>query len=525
MAAGDLEVPAISCRNVGVEFGEVTALADVSIQFPAGRIHVVVGQNGAGKTTFARVVAGIVKPGSGTVAINGAQLEPGNVMSARSAGIELVHQGFALPPSFTVAEALEFGRGGGLGLFGRGALNRHCQERLDALGLEVDPRRRIGDLPIEQQQGVEIARALSSDAKILILDEPTAVLPPPGIERLFDRIRKLKQAGVTIILILHKSREVWSIADTISVLRDGRLVAGPLESSETDPERVGAMIMGVELQQSGPGNIAASPAAGRTGTGGNSSAATGSRGAGPVLMLDGVSTGESSGEHRLAGMSFAVNAGEIVGVAGVEGNGQGTLVRVLAGFSQAIEGNIEISGHPALRLGLAERRSLGMRIIPFDRSSEGLSVTSELWENWAAGGLAAKPMLSLINPSRLREHCRSSLAQWGVRFSSTSQQAGSLSGGNSQKLILARELDEAATAVVAAQPTRGLDIGATSFVWSTLRQVAQRGCGVLLISSDLDELFGVSKRILVVLSGRIVCELQPPYDLATAGRTMIGEVA
>ena len=182
------EVPAVSCRRVGVSFGEVNALAEVSIDIPNGGIHAVVGQNGAGKTTFARVVAGIVKPDSGELEVNGRSLSFGSVASSRSAGIELVHQNFALPPSFTVAEAIEFGTGGGFGLFSRSVLIERCRKHLNALGLQIDPHQRVRNLPIEQQQAVEIARALTSNARILILDEPTAVLPPPGIESLFERI-------------------------------------------------------------------------------------------------------------------------------------------------------------------------------------------------------------------------------------------------------------------------------------------------------------------------------------------------
>ena len=515
--------PAVSCRNIGVAFGEVTALADISIDFPARGIHAVVGQNGAGKTTLARIIAGIVRPNSGSLRIHGEDLDSGNVQSARAAGVELVHQSFALPPSFTVAEAMEFGLAGGIGLFSRKALTRRGQEHLDALEMDIDPNSRIRDLPIESQQAVEIARALSSNARILILDEPTAVLPPPGIESLFQRIRKLRDTGVTILLILHKTREIWAVADTITVLRSGEFVAGPLPRAKTTPDRVAEMIMGTQATtiEAGPG-----PTTGSTAPGRRERAPASPPGPVPLpdaaLELSGVSTDDTAAGICLDDVSLSVERGEIVGIAGVEGNGQATLMQVLAGLADISQGRIDICGRLANEFSLAQRRSLGLRIIPFDRNSEGLSLTSTLWENWVAGELAGGPLFGLINPSAIKARCMASMSEWGVRFSSAGQHAGALSGGNCQKLILARELDDAARAVIAAQPTRGLDIGATSFVWSTLRKAGLRGCGILLISSDLDELFEISDRILVMTSGRIVCELSPPFDIASAGRAMVG---
>ncbi len=527
MTKGCSDSPAISCRNISHTFGEVVALADVSVDFPAGGIHAVVGQNGAGKTTFARVVAGIVRPDSGMLSINGRKLEPGSVASARSSGVELVHQSFALPPSFTVAEAMEFGSGGGIGFFSRKELVRRGREHLEALDMDIDPRRRIRDLPIELQQAVEIARALSSNARILILDEPTAVLPPPGIENLFLRIRNLRDTGVTIILILHKTREVWAVADTITVLRNGKLVAGPLRSDETDPGQMASMIMGTARHGIESGATAMSAAnrpdlSGRTGQDSGGVSAPASE---PALELKGICTTERTDEARLDSVSLSVQRGEVVGIAGVEGNGQVTLMRTLAGLVDVSDGGIHINGQEVNDLGLAQRRSLGLRIIPFDRNSEGLSLTSALWENWAAGQLAAGPLLGLINPASIRERCTASMSDWDVRYNSPKQNAASLSGGNCQKLILSRELDDGAGMIVAAQPTRGLDIGATAFVWSTLRKARSRGCGILLVSSDLDELFEISDRILVMFSGRIVCDLRPPYDLATAGHAMVGAAA
>ena len=515
---------AISCRSVSVSFGEVAALADVSVDFPRDGIHAVVGQNGAGKTTFARVVAGLVRPDSGALSVNGRRLGLGSVTAARSAGIELVHQSFALPPSFTVAEAIEFGIGRGIGFFSRRKLLKLCKEHLELLGMDIDPCRRIRELSIEQQQAVEIARALASDAAILILDEPTAVLPPSGVDNLFDRVRKLKRNGVTIVLILHKTREVWAIADTITILRNGCLIAGPVPLDDTDPDRIGRMIMGAKTEDT-------IPEGGRTDWAKPAEQISGARNSAEchktpasttALELRGVCTTDTVDGACLNDVSMSVMPGEIVGIAGVEGNGQTNLVKTLAGLLGTSNGEIEICGRAANGLDSANRRSLGLRIIPFDRNSEGLSMNSALWENWVAGELAAMPLLSTINPANLRKRCSSSISEWNVRHNSVNQLARSLSGGNAQKLILSREIDDSARMIIAAQPTRGLDIGATEFVRTALRRAVAGGCGVLLISSDLDELFEVGDRILVMLSGRIVGELNRPYDLAAAGRAMIG---
>ena len=519
--------PALHCRGIRVTYGEVTALADLDIAFARGAIHAVVGQNGAGKTTFARVAAGLVRPDAGSLAIDGRALHLGRVAGARAAGVELVHQSFALPPSFTVAEALEFGAGGGIGVYSRRRLLKRCRERLAALDLDVDPRRRIRDLPVEVQQGVEIARALVTDARLLILDEPTAVLPPAGIEALFERIRSLKRHGVTVILILHKIREVMAVADTISVLRGGRLVAGPIPRERADETSIAEMIVGQATMGAGTDDaqalvgaapvrgvaahrvpVAASPEAGET-----------------VLQLADVNTAKDPEEPPLDRVSLLVRPGEIVGVAGVQGNGQRTLVKAIAGLADVTGGHIYLNGSRASRTSAANRRALGLRVIPFERNSEGLSLTSALWENWSVRDLMQRPLFSLVDPAALRRRCDEALQAWGVRYASATQDARALSGGNAQKVILAREIDEDARLIIAAQPARGLDIGATAFVWSALREAAGRGCGVLLISSDLDELFDVSHRLVVMLSGRIVAEFVPPYDIAAVGRAMTGASA
>ena len=521
--------PALHCRGIRVTYGEVTALADLEIAFGRGAIHAVVGQNGAGKTTFARVAAGLVRPDAGSLAIDGRALRLGRVAGARAAGVELVHQSFALPPSFTVAEALEFGAGGGIGLYNRRQILKRCHERLAALDLDVDPRRRIRDLPVEVQQGVEIARALVTDARLLILDEPTAVLPPAGIGALFERIRSLKRHGVTVILILHKIREVMAVADTISVLRGGRLVAGPIPREGADEANIAEMIIGgADTASVGADNtqalIGATPVRNTAVRGKRVNEASCEKPE-AVLELADVSTAKEPEEPPLDRVSLAVRPGEIVGVAGVQGNGQGTLVKAIAGLTDVTGGEFHLGGTHASRTSPAARRALGLRVIPFERNSEGLSLTSALWENWSVRDLMQRPLFSFVDPAALRRRCDEALQAWGVHYASAAQNAGALSGGNAQKVILAREIDEDARLIIAAQPARGLDIGATAFVWSALRQAAGRGCGVLLISSDLDELFDVSHRLVVMLSGRIVAEFVPPYDIAAVGRAMTGASA
>ncbi len=510
---------ALECRDVTVHYGDVAALVGVSGAFGLGMIHAVVGQNGAGKTTFARVAAGIVSPDSGSLSIAGRDVRTGSVKEARAAGVELVHQSFALPPSFTVAEAMEFGAQSRRPIFSRSGLESHWKRHLEALGVRASLRSRIRDLPVEMQQGVEIARALVTEAKVLILDEPTAVLSPAGIETLFDRLKGLKAAGVTIILILHKIREVLAIADTVTVLRGGRLVEGPIAITATHARRLAHSIIGSAAEE-GLSTKDEAALVGVESVGGASAPKT--AGSAPLLELQDITTRPDPEGPALDRISLVIGRGEIVGVAGVEGNGQRTLLRALSNLAELQAGRIVLAGEDITRTPLSRRRATGLRVIPFERNSEGLSLSSTLWENWSARKLLLDGALTLISPARLRKECDRSLQAWDVRYSTTTQPAGSLSGGNAQKLILSREVDADASLIIAAQPTRGLDVGATAFVWRALREARARGCGILLISSDLDELFDISDRLVVMLSGRIAGEFTPPYRLAEVGVAMTG---
>ena len=495
-------------------YGDVVALRDVSVAFEAGGIHAVVGQNGAGKTTFARVCAGLVRPSSGRLTIGDDAVATGNVRASRRSGVELVHQNFALPPSFTVAEALEFGSTERTPpVYSRRVLERRWRAHLASLDVSARLSDRIRDLPVETQQGVEIARALVSDARVLILDEPTAVLGPAAIDGLFARLRRLQQSGVTVLIILHKIREVLAIADTVAVLRGGTLVERRASAAEMRPADLAHAIVG---SNDGEAEAVA-----------HADEAVGATEITPAiaaphaaLHVAGAFTRASSDGPALDAVTLSVARGEIVGIAGVEGNGQRTLVNAIAGLAPLAAGRITLGGADLSHAPLLVRRAHGLRIIPFERNLEGLSLASALWQNWAARLLVAGRMLRPIDPQRLRAASRAALERWSVRFHSVDQLAGTLSGGNAQKVILAREIDDDASVIVAAQPTRGLDIAAMAFVWRALRDARDRGCGVIVISSDLDELFDVADRIVVLVSGRIAGEFRPPYDLRAIGAAM-----
>ena len=499
---------ALACEDVTVTYGDVVALRNISVAFDRGRIHAVVGQIGAGKTTFARVCAGIVRPSSGQLTIGDRPVPVGDVGASRLSGVELVHQSFALPPSFTVAEAMEFGSTRHTApIYSRRGLEARWRGHLESLDVRARLADRVRDLPVETQQGVEIARALVNDARVLILDEPTAVLAPPAIEMLFARLRRLQQNGVTVLLILHKIREVLAIAETITVLRAGQLVAANLPVDALGPADLAHAIVG---------SIAVDAAASSALRAVLPSAAT------AAMRLTAVTTRRAGAATALDAVDLSVQRAEIVGIAGVEGNGQRTLVYALAGLTAIHAGTLALGAGEATRASLLERRARGLRIIPFERNVEGLSMRSALWENWSVRLLVLGQMLRLIDPQRLRDASRAALERWGVRFASVDQAAAGLSGGNAQKVILAREIDDDATLIVAAQPTRGLDIEATAFVWQALRAARDRGCGVLLISSDLDELFDICDRVVVLLAGRVAGEFSAPYELGVIGAAMTG---
>ena len=525
--------PAVSCRSLGVAFGAVRALHDVSLDLAPGRIHALVGQNGAGKTTLAKVLGGLQAPDSGEVRIAGRRLPAGDVRAARAAGLAMVHQHFSLPPSFTVAEALELtaARPGGRPVYRRAGLHRRWQEDAAGIGDARVLSTRIRDLPVETRQSLEIVRALAAEARILMLDEPTALLTPAAVDTLFERLRRLRDDGVTVLIVLHKLREVAAVADTVSVLRDGELVLGPAAMSEVSQGGISDAIVGPAA--GGPRTVGAEhpttpeepaeqrthdePAAGPTTPEEPSEPRT-------LLELERVSSRASAFEPGLHGIDLSVEAGEIVGVAGVEGNGQRSLVSVVAGLDAVTEGSVTLGGADATRAPPARRRLRGLRLVPFDRNSEGISRSAPLWLNQSALHLVGRrgrrrPLISL---RQYKRQATEAMDRWQVRYDTVAQPADSLSGGNVQRLILSRELAPGLEVLVAAQPTRGLDFAATSFVRRSLRGLRDAGAGVLLVSSDLDELFELSDRLLVMYGGQVVARFEPPYDRRAVGDAMTG---
>ncbi|MCY3644124.1 MAG: ATP-binding cassette domain-containing protein [Acidimicrobiaceae bacterium] len=503
-------VPAVRCRSLGVSFGAVRALHDVSLDLAPGRIHALVGQNGAGKTTLVKVLGGLQAPDSGEVHIAGRKLPSGDARAARAAGLAMVHQHFSLPPSFTVAEALELTafRPGGRSVYRRAELRRRWRTAAAEIGGEAVLSTRIRDLPVETRQSLEIVRALATDARVVILDEPTALLTPTAIDTLFERLRRLRDDGVTVLVVLHKLREVAAAADTVSVLRDGELVLGPSEMSELSQGQLSDAIVG--------------PASGADRAVGVEAAANGERQT--LLELVRVSSRESAFEPGLRRIDLSVDTSEIVGIAGVEGNGQRSLVSVIAGLDAVVEGSMVLGGTEMTSAPSARRRLRGLRLVPFDRNSEGISRRAPVWLNQSALRLIGRHprRFPLISLRQYKRQAAEAMDHWQVRYDSVTQPAESLSGGNVQRLILSREMAPGLEVLVAAQPTRGLDFAATNFVRRSLRGLRDAGAGVLLVSSDLDELFELSDRLLVMYGGSIVARFEAPYDRRAVGDAMTG---
>ena len=499
---------ALECNNVDVRFGAVHALKNVSLKLETGKIHALLGQNGAGKSTIARVMSGVLTPQQGSLEIMSQPVETGSAANAQAAGLDIVHQRFALPPTFQVGEALEFASARKMGgaVFSKAKTDAAWAARLKEAGIDVDPKTKLADLPVETAQSIEIVRALANDADVLILDEPTALLSPGAITDLFDNLRDLRDRGVTLIVVLHKLKEVMEIADTVSILRQGALVMEPTPTSELTAEDISKTMIG-EVVAAAPVEITRKKDAAKV----------------PVCAFTCVNSPSKGGEIGLNDVSFELRAGEVLGVAGVEGNGQRALAEVFAGLTRAKSGSLAFGGMDMGDHSIAERRANGLRAVPFDRMTEGSGLTLSLWENamtWVAERF--KSFGPIVSTAKMQSDTKELLDSYGVVYGTPNQEGQSLSGGNLQRVILARELTGDVKAVLAAQPTRGLDFNATNFVWQELNRVRSEGAGVILISSDLDELFGICDRIMVMRGGKVAGMFEPDFSATEIGAAMVG---
>jgi general nucleoside transport system ATP-binding protein len=481
--------PAIEARAITKRFGTVLANDAVDLVVHPGSIHGVIGENGAGKSTLMAILHGFHQADSGTILVNGAPVTIRDAADATRLGIEMVHQHFMLVEPFRVIENIMLGAEGGKLLAKGEAATRDNIARLGRdYGLVVDPDARIADLPVGTRQRVEIVKALHRGARILILDEPTAVLTPQEADDLFRVLRALRDQGVAILLITHKLREVMAVTDRVSVMRGGRMVAHR-ETAATSVGELGELMIGRR------------PAAAER-------PLPAPHGA-PLLSVDGLRVRDRFGIERLRDVSLTLHAGEILGIAGVAGNGQTELLEALAGMRPA-EGTIHLRGVPIGAQDAAAMRRLGIAHVPEDRLRHGLVAAFEAQHSAILGyhrDPAWRRALGLFSPRRIAEHAAALMQQHDVRPPIPRLRSSLFSGGNQQKLILGRELEREPDILLVGQPTRGVDIGGIEAIHRRLRAWREAGKGVLLVSVELDEILALADRILVMSAGRITGEL------------------
>ncbi|MFY1677107.1 MULTISPECIES: ABC transporter ATP-binding protein [unclassified Streptomyces] len=497
-AAGGRQT-AVELAGITKRFPGVVANHDIHLTVRKGTVHALVGENGAGKSTLMKILYGMQKPDEGTITLDGERVALHSPADAIARGIGMVHQHFMLADNLTVLENVVLGSEK---LHGIGAKARRAIKELsDRYGLDVRPDAMVEDLGVAARQRVEILKVLYRGARTLILDEPTAVLVPQEVDALFDNLRELKSEGLSVIFISHKLGEVLSVADDITVIRRGTTV-GTAVPAETTPRQLAELMVGSELPTP---ETCESTVTDR-----------------PVLTVDKLRLTTPGGKALLDDITFTIHAGEVLGIAGVEGNGQTELVDALIGLRHADSGSIrlaedEITGWPTRR-----RREEGVGYIPEDRHRHGLLLDAPLWENRILGHVTEKPVAKgvWLDPKAAQEDTRRIVETYDVRTPGIDVTAASLSGGNQQKLIVGREMSHAPRFLIAAHPTRGVDVGAQAAIWDHIREARREGLAVLLISADLDELIGLSDTLRVIYDGRLVADADPatvtPEELGSA---------
>ena len=494
--------PAIELIGITKRFPGVIANEDVDLTVEEGEIHAICGENGAGKSTLMKILYGMQPADEGTIRVRGNEVHFSSPTDAIAAGIGMVHQHFMLADQLTVLENVILGAEPmrSAGRIDFAAARAHLREVGEAYGLTVDPGDLVETLEVGERQRVEIIKVLFKGANILILDEPTAVLVPQEVEELFRNMRELKAGGTTILFIDHKLDEVLEIADTITVLRQGRSV-GTVKPGDVTARDLAELMVGSEL-----------PTPETRGSTVTDEVA---------LDIEGLTVLDEEERVLVDDVSVQVRKGEVVGIAGVEGNGQIELVEAIIGIRPAAAGTISLVGQDITHASVRYRREHGIGYIPQDRHRDGLLLQSPLWENAALGHQTQPPFARglLVDRSGARARTEDIRKEFDVRTPGVDVATHALSGGNQQKLIVGREMEADPIVLIAAHPTRGIDVGAQAAVWDDIRTARAKGLATLLISADLDELIGLSDTIVVMMRGRLVATLDPatltPRDLGS----------
>ncbi|MFF7437764.1 ATP-binding cassette domain-containing protein [Streptomyces sp. NPDC008122] len=518
--------PAVELHGITKRFPGVIANKDIAITVRKGTVHALIGENGAGKSTLMKILYGMQKPDEGTIAVDGEQVTFSSPGDAIARGIGMVHQHFMLADNLTVLENVVLG---GEKLYGIGAKARKkIKEISDAYGLGVRPDALVEDLGVADRQRVEILKVLYRGAKILILDEPTAVLVPQEVDALFDNLRELKSEGLTVIFISHKLGEVLKVADDITVIRRGTTV-GTADPKTATTKQLAELMVGSELpspetRESTVTDVAMLEVKGLTLTEAGAAAAAPLTTAAPADPAAAVTVHEEpiAGRRLLDDISLTIHKGEILGIAGVEGNGQTELIEALMGMNSPDAGAITLDGEDISTVSVRKRREGGIGYIPEDRHRHGLLLEAPLWENRILGHVTEAPnsKRGILDPKAARKDTERIVREYDVRTPGIDVTAASLSGGNQQKLIVGREMSHNPKFLIAAHPTRGVDVGAQAQIWDAIRDARRAGLAVLLISADLDELIGLSDTLRVMYRGKLVAEADPatitPEQLGSA---------
>jgi len=484
----------IRMSAIDKSFGPVRANRAASLEVTPGEIHALVGENGAGKSTLMKILGGLVKPDAGTVEVNGRDVTGWSTSDAIAGGVGVVHQHFMLVPTLTVAENVVLGNEPKRGIMlDRARSLADVNALIQRTGLIVPADRRVADLSVGEAQRVEILKTLYRGARILILDEPTAVLSPPDVQELWTVLRKIRDDGGTIILITHRLDEVIDISETITVMRAGATV-GRMKTSETTPGEIAKAMVGRDVVLS----TRAVP-----GAAGSAPAPTGA----PLLDVRDLAVNDSRRVRVVDGVTFSIRPGEVLGIAGVEGNGQTELVEAIAGLRSILSGSVSVSGRDITVATVKDRRTAGIAHVPEDRHRRGLILEYSIAENLVLGAQGEFSRRGSMDSFRIDEHAREQIAKFDVRPPTPAPAARTLSGGNQQKVVIAREMGRSFTVLLAAQPTRGVDVGAIEFIHRQIREARDSGKAILLVSAELNEVLALADTVAVIYRGKFAVTL------------------